>query len=655
MASGVNVKMGVSGIAQFKQNINQAKQSVKTLDAQLALTEKQFKASGDAESYMTEKAELLKAKLEAQKGVLANAEKALEDMASKGVDRASKAYQDMYRQMLQAKGEMLDTENAMNGVAEAGEEAANGVDEMNTQLKRVGDGVNFQNVTTSLGKITSGLERAAQKAVQLGKKIVSAMLGAGSYADELKTNASAYGLTTEQLQRMEKTSTIIDTSVESIVSAQKKLRKGMGSADKGVMGAFAALFGEGYDPNQKGWEDAFWDAGEAIKNFTDEEEREVYAQKLFGKSWNDLMPLFEAGREEYEKTNASWKVLSDEQIESLGKMDDEYQKLQQNIETLKLSVLSEFAEPMAKALETITSKVGEFTAWLESDEGKKYVDNVVMQVQGALEWITDPKNINTAITALETIAGGWALIKLTGGALQVLQLINGINGLRGKATSAGAGAGAAGGASGFGSTAGAGLTTAASKIAGFAGAGGLIPAVLADRFLNETNAGRALRDGGDFWQGITQDFQDTVNQLNENVATFADNWDPNSANANVIAKFFGRRDENQDAAERLGTANWLPSYMGGGIGNGSTKYEEAAGKMEKAAEELSGGSDKQRQSSTEMSSAAFTLKGMPGQVESAIIRGMSQIKIVIDGQQMSNAIQPYMSAGMAGRVLMATK
>ena len=655
MASGVNVKMGVSGIAQFKQNINQAKQSVKTLDAQLALTEKQFKASGDAESYMTEKAELLKAKLEQQKSVLANAEKALEDMASRGVDRASKAYQDMYRQMLQAKGEMLDTENAMNGVAEAGEEAANGVDEMNTQLKRVGDGVNFQNVTTSLGKITSGLERAAQKAVQLGKKIVSAMLGAGSYADELKTNASAYGLTTEQLQRMEKTSTIIDTSVESIVSAQKKLRKGMGSADKGVMGAFAALFGEGYDPNQKGWEDAFWDAGEAIKNFTDEEEREVYAQKLFGKSWNDLMPLFEAGREEYEKTNASWKVLSDEQIESLGKMDDEYQKLQQNIETLKLSVLSEFAEPMAKALETITSKVGEFTAWLESDEGKKYVDNVVMQVQGALEWITDPKNINTAITALETIAGGWALIKLTGGALQVLQLINGINGLRGKATSAGAGAGAAGGASGFGSTAGAGLTTAASKIAGFAGAGGLIPAVLADRFLNETNAGRALRDGGDFWQGITQDIQDTANQINENVATFADNWDPNSANANVIAKFFGRRDENQDAAERLGTANWLPSYMGGGIGNGSTKYEEAAGKMEKAAEELSGGSDKQRQSSTEMSSAAFTLKGMPGQVESAIIRGMSQIKIVIDGQQMSNAIQPYMSAGMAGRVLMATK
>ena len=43
MASGVNVKMGVSGVAQFKQSINQAKQSVKTLDAQIALSENSSK------------------------------------------------------------------------------------------------------------------------------------------------------------------------------------------------------------------------------------------------------------------------------------------------------------------------------------------------------------------------------------------------------------------------------------------------------------------------------------------------------------------------------------------------------------------------------------------------------------------------------------
>lgn len=641
MASGVNVKMGVSGVAKFKQDMNQAKQSVKTLDAQLALTEKQFKASGDAESYMTEKAALLQAKLEQQKGVLATAEKALEDMASNGVDRASKAYQDMYRQMLQAKGEILDTETAMNGIADAGEDAADGVDEMNTQLKRVGEGISFQNVTSSLDKITGGLERAAQKAIQLGKKIVSAMLGAGSYADEIITNASAYGLTPEQLQRMEKTSTIIDTSVESIISAQKKLKKGLGSKDQGVMGAFAALFGEGYDPTAKGWENAFWDAGEAIKNFTDEEEREVYAQKLFGKSWNDLMPLFEAGREEYEKTNASWKVLSDEQLESLGKMDDEYQKLQQSIETLKLQVLSEFAEPMANLLETITGKLGEFTEWLESEEGKQYVDNVVMTVKGALEWIADPQNINTVIGGLGTIVAGWAALKLTGGVLQVMQMINGINGLRagGEAASAAAKAGETAGTSWAGA-----FATAAMKAAPFL--------AFLYTLLNPSAGSDKLGNTG---------LLDENGQLTNEAKAYGFQLDENGQIYQAMPEW-RRKEEEENVRKHLETTFGGDAEEGTGRNqrwmNSSKTLEDlqnAADKMEKTATELSGGTDKQKQSSSEMTAAAGTLKGMPGAVESAIIRGMSQIRIYIDGQQMSNAIEPHMNAGMAGRVLMAAK
>ena len=115
MASGVNVKMGVSGVAQFKQNINTARQSLKTLDAQLALNEKQFKQTGDAETYMQQKSELLKVKLEEQKAIAANCEKALAEMTSRGVDKASKAFQDMQRQLLQAKGDIIDTENPKQG------------------------------------------------------------------------------------------------------------------------------------------------------------------------------------------------------------------------------------------------------------------------------------------------------------------------------------------------------------------------------------------------------------------------------------------------------------------------------------------------------------------------------------------------------------
>ena len=188
-SSGVNVKMGVSGVAQFKQNMNQAKQAVKTLDAQLALTEKEFKASGDAEAYMTKKTEELKAKLEQQKSVVSNAEKALQDMASRGVDKASKAYQDMYQSMLKAKGELIDTQQALDNVAGAAQDADTSVTDMSNELSGIGKNVSFNTVTDGIRSITQGLENAARKAIRLGKVITSEVLGAGSWADDLQTRA----------------------------------------------------------------------------------------------------------------------------------------------------------------------------------------------------------------------------------------------------------------------------------------------------------------------------------------------------------------------------------------------------------------------------------------------------------------------------------
>ena len=300
MASGVNVKMGVTGVAQFKQNINQAKQSVKTLEAQLALSEKQFKASGDAESYMTEKSELLKAKLEAQKSVVENAEKALKQMADKGVDRSSKAYQDMYRQMLSAKGQMIDTENEMNGIAAAGDNAAEGVEDMNNALRDVGKGISWQNVTDGLKTITGGMQKVMSKAWQMGEAIVKATLGAGSWADELKTTAAQmstaeYTVTPEELQRMRKTANLIDTDVETIVAARSKLLKGLGNDTKATLSAMEVL---GIDTDGKSGIDLFWEAGDAIMKLGTDAEQEANATALFGKSWKELIPLFQAGRED---------------------------------------------------------------------------------------------------------------------------------------------------------------------------------------------------------------------------------------------------------------------------------------------------------------------------------------------------------------------
>ena len=93
--TGIDVKMGVSGVSQFKQGIKDAENSIKTLDQALALNEKQFKATGDSEEYLSTKTELLKVKMAEQQSVVENAEAALKQMAESGVDKASASFQGM--------------------------------------------------------------------------------------------------------------------------------------------------------------------------------------------------------------------------------------------------------------------------------------------------------------------------------------------------------------------------------------------------------------------------------------------------------------------------------------------------------------------------------------------------------------------------------
>ena len=639
MANGVNIKMGVSGIAQFKQGINQAKQSVKTLDAQLALSEKQFKATGDSESYMTEKAELLKAKLEAQKTVLKDAEQALDSMAKNGVDRSSKAYQDMYRQMLTAKGEILDTENAMKGVEEAASGASNETSEMNQQLKRIGDGVNWQNVTEGLGTITDGMKNVMAKAWQMGEAIVKATLGAGSWADEIQTTAAKYEITPEELQRMRKTANMIDTDAETILDAQDKLKKNREGQGKEFMGALAAL---GIDPSGKSDLDLFWEAGDALAKLGRDEDKVTYAQRLFGKSWRELLPLFQTGREEYDRTMESWSVVEDEQLDALGKMDDAYQKMQGEWETFKNELLSAFAGPLTEGMDTITGLFQELTNYLDTPEGQAMLkqigdtistlisdltaikpeevvagfQSVVEKVTGALQWISENKD--TVVTAVEGFILAWAGLEVAKGVTVALKLVNAVSGLISGGEAAAAG-------STLGSSWAGAFASAAMKAAPFLAFlyTLLNPSSTANDDLdllwdengNPTQAGRDAGLGSmDQYTSVDDMYPDWMRQEDQ---------------AKIQEKFSTVYTGNAEDAEAR---------------NARRRANAAIEKMGYAAEELSGESTSRRQSNSELTQAANGMKGLPAEVAGAIYGILNGMSVKIDGQAAGAILAPYINA-----------
>jgi hypothetical protein len=654
--NGVNVKMGVSGLSQFKNNMNQAKQAVKTLDAQLALTEKQFKASGDAESYMTEKSELLKAKLEQQKTVLANAEKALQDMADKGVDRSSKAYQDMYRQMLQAKGALLDTENEMNGVTDAADKASDGVSEMNAQLSRIGQGVSWENVTSSLDKITGGMEAVIKKAWNMGKAIVNATLGAGSWADELATTAAQYEIEPEHLYRMRETARLIDTDADTILSAQDKLRKGMEKGEKNAMGALAYL---GIDPNGKSNLDVFWEAGEAIAQLGSEEDKVAYANALFGKSWRELVPLFQSGRDEYDETMGQWSWIGDDAFENLTKMDDAYQQLESEWDAFQKKFEAAMAPAMTQTMDVITGLLQEFNDYLSSEQGQEMLQAMGDAVSGLISDLAniDPEKVMEGVKGVfddlingfkwlaenkETVLGfikgfgiAWAGLKGLSVITNVLKLVNGIKGLT------------------AGSAAAAGQTAGASWAGAFASAAMKAAPFLAFLYtlLNPSEGKDALGNNDliDENGDLTPEAEAYGLKKDENGEIYQD---PFAANPKYVDQDFLKWQQ-----EQAGKPKTLAVGTNSDGERAIARHESilALQKLQEATADLTGGSEAQKQSSSEMTAAAGKLDGLPGVIEQAILDGMAQVQITIDGQTAGEVLTPYVAAGMGGKILMVTK
>ena len=445
--AGIDVKMGVSGISQFKSDINTAKQSLKTLDSQLQLNEKQFKATGDQEEYMKQKAELLNSKLEAQRDIAANAERALNDMMNRGVDPSSKSFQEMIRTLTNAKADMLETEQNLKNIGSGGDEAGKGVDGMNEKLKKIGDGVSWENVTQGIKDITDNLERGARAAINLGKRILESAKGSTGYADELLTTATKYGIDVETLQKMEKVSEFIDTDVDTILNAKARLAK---NKDK-----LPDLMG--FSADGMSVEDAFWKTGEAIMAMTDEFEREEAAQKVFGRGWKELVPLFTAGQEEYNTALEEQNVLTDEQVRKLGEADDAIKSVEQQVELLK----NEF--------------------WAANAD----------KITSLMEWVVDHKD--GVVGALEAIGIAFAGMKMGEFALNVTKVVKGFETLWKGAgnplpnTPIGTGGGAGGGGGVF-KTVGATAAKYAAQAGGLSSllpmatvlAAGIVPAVLAN-------------------------------------------------------------------------------------------------------------------------------------------------------------------------------
>lgn len=678
MASDVKINVGVSGVAQFKQGMKESQAAVKNLGQQLKLNEAQLKATGNEELYLQNKTQLLTEQIEKQKEVVNKADQALQAMKRNGVEQSSAAFQNMQQQVYKASTQLMEMQADLNGVGEAGEEAGNNVSEMNYQLNNISRNVSFENVVNGIGKITDTLEAAAQKAVQLGKKLVQAMLSGGQWADELQTTADQWEMSPEQVYRMRQTANLIDTDAETIFQARQKLIKAMGSeSDKDAMGAFAALGISNLSGSDTNIENVFWKAGQGLMEMEDKVSRNEYAMKLFGRSWTDLIPIFKTGREEYEKTMDSWTWIGDEQFDNLTKLNDEEQKLTTEWENFQHQFEAALAPVMTSLMETLEGLLKEFNTYLASPEGQEMIEklgeavsslfsdlasidpeqvvsgvvDLFNKIKEGLNWVIEHKD--DVVTALKVIAGGFALLKLGELAGNIGRIVSGLGGLFGKGGGSGnqmdvTQAGRPGGTYGAkATTSGEAGTVLFDSIMGQL----MATAAVAKEDARLRNWWKAGEGDVNKWAqfGVEQGYL-TQEQGQQNI-DFMAKMEELSQSVDRNTQATEARNDNADAAERLATgADWRPSYM--------RDLENPMNKMNQVAGEMNGEVANMTQSNADMAAAVRDLSVLPANLQTAItnavIAGMSSVTIVINEGAVS-AVGERISYGWGGKVQAMTK
>lgn len=484
-----STKMSVD-ISAFKQGMQEATARVKTLDAEMKKAEAQFRSTGDAETYMTQKAETLQQKIKAQKDAVANLEKALQAMKDNGVSETSSQYQKLAERLATAQAAMIETTTELNNLGQSEQEAARGADQLTQSVNGIGKKISLDQVISGINTITGGMEKAAGKAVDLGKALWENITDSARWADDTATQAMILNMDVETYQQYKQVlDTVGELTVQEWQKAKMKVQKAINDPTQDqtdilnllgintheiLQGKNGAIQGAARD-----FEDVFWEIGETLRAKVASGEMtqdlaDTYTRALFGPSFANLNPMFALGKEGFAAALEEQNVVTGETVNKMGELNDKLIKLNRDYENLKAEVLGGLAPALQGAAEVLDSLLGRLMEYLQTDEGKQALEDMGKAVEGlfsdlgkidpeqvvegfskvfgdivsGITWLDENKE--TLKNVLTVIVGGWGAAKLTGGVLQLKKLVDGIMGLAGGTGAAQAAGRAAGSAWGTG-------------------------------------------------------------------------------------------------------------------------------------------------------------------------------------------------------------
>lgn len=236
------------------------------------------------------------------------------------------------------------------------------------QLKVAGD--NIQQVGNKISDVGKKLSTVSAGAAAVGGGLLKMGYDAVQNADDLNTLSKQTGFTTEELQKMQYASDLVDVSVDDITGALRRFKKNLDPSNDSLKQlGISATDAHGELRNST---DVFYEVLSALGDVENATERDKLAMDLFGRSADSLAGIVDDGGEALkaygEEAQNMGLILDQDTLDALNNTNDTIDQLKANLAGTMAeiganvaSVLGPALESAAELIKTITEKLRELS------------------------------------------------------------------------------------------------------------------------------------------------------------------------------------------------------------------------------------------------------------------------------------------------------
>lgn len=379
---GITIEIG-GNTTQLNKALEGTNKTLKETQADLKDVNKLLKMDPGNIELLKQKQKLLGTAVDETKKKLEKEKEALKQMQeSGGTEKNQKAQDALQREIIETENSLKDLEKqykACNPQLEAFASKASAAAEKTKKLSVAG------------GVVAGGLLANAY--------------AAGKAADDINTMAKQYGVSTDEIQKWRYASDLVDVSVEDMAASYAKLTKQMGAGNKAFDELGVAT--KNADGSYRDINDVWGDTLTALSQISDETERDIKAQELFGKSATSLAGIIDDGGASLmaygEEAQNAGLIMSSEALDGANQFNDAIDQLKGTVNASIMEAGASLAETLVPALETLVGWVTSVVTWFGNLDGT--TQTVILIIAGLVAALSPAltliSSITTALPALQ--------------------------------------------------------------------------------------------------------------------------------------------------------------------------------------------------------------------------------------------------------------